>query len=209
MYETSFHGIPHFHWDVIAKIIPGMTFVCLAWGTVLDANYANDIWNTLVKQWYLWFAVILLAYLLGMTVDCFTWPISSWQAKIMYKRLHKRDVKKDDPWSTALYDYATTHHEIPESIFIEKAQVESRAAMNLCFLLLFLEILILVLQYFNRLRSLAFVSLDSISWEVFLISMFAIAGLAWLMGLSRQGRRVWGVYALQRSRSTSTDSGVK
>lgn len=198
MSDTSLHGIPQIQWDIIAKIIPGLSFLTLSWGSLIDSIYANQAWDALAKQPYLWIGVPLLAYLIGFMADCVSWPFTVWQARIWHRRLSRKSYEANS-WNAALRDYAVEHRNIPETVYVEKAQVESRACMNLCVLLGILLVLMLGLDLLRGAgnMSLVFSALKGSCWTVFVIGVAAAFLIACLMAFSRQRRRVWGVLSIQ------------
>lgn len=200
--ETNFHGIRHFDWDAIPKIIPGLVFLISIWGILLDSNYANQVWNTFEKQWFLWFGLIPFAYLVGLLADCFSWGLTSRVAVFFYNRYNNKKNKKNErnkpesgKWNEKLRVYASMTDR-PESGIVGKTQIESRALANLLILIFVILVLLLVFWVIRGLHSLLYINLDSSSWKALILGIILVEIILFFASGFRQRRRVWGIMSI-------------
>ncbi|MCK4625307.1 MAG: hypothetical protein KAV00_08360 [Phycisphaerae bacterium] len=193
-----FH-IPHVHYDIIARVIPGLLFLALIWWLLLEKPVTDNVYNGLKEMWPLWIGLVLIAYSIGQIVDGFSWILTNHMAELAYGLLNK---SKPEKWDDVLNKYlgSSEARKHIEATFCEKAQVESRFFVNLSILVLLLLVLLLIKAVVGSLESYvgSFISKDS-SEIMIVVGLIALVPILVLAAYYRQRRRVKGILAIQDS----------
>ena len=140
-----YYGMPFFHYDVVAKAVPGIVGVWLVWFFVLDARLATAAWNGILAFWLAQLAPLLVGYLLVGFLDAFMWwPVK--QMTVIQWNHRNRHIagKAKRKWSQVFSSYtlARTKQPLgPEFTMMEKAHVEARGLATIGAILILVPIL--------------------------------------------------------------------
>ena len=205
------YGIPHFHWDIITRTIPGTVFLGLVWAVLLDKQHAIDLWGALTTHWYLWLGLFLMGYLVGMFADCVTWLFTDLGAEICYE-IHKRKYPNNEwcKWNDLLRFYVKYYRTHEEAVYLEKCQVESKSLANLSLLILLFVVSTVGFWVFRGIHSRGFELLETMAFQISLLSCLGILGvLSAIFSCFRQNRRVWGTIAVTMEIYTETHMSME
>ena len=201
----SLYGIPHFHYDFIARIIPGLVLLgMLALALAETGSWSEETWTKLEKlqNWplgvLLIVAVLVLAYLAGHASDIFTWMLTNrfacWQARLLYGASHNK-------WRQDKRKCVADCQKHPEYVWIGKAQVESRAFANLVVLLFWYLVVVTVRAVLDGPAATTIGQAFSTRWCIVCLVPSVACWLFLFGSYTRQGRVVFGVHTL------TSDSG--
>ncbi len=221
----SYLGIPHFSWDIIAHIMPGMVGLAVVWGFVLDKHQAQEIKNALhqVFPWW-WLAIIGVAYLLGLVISYLTYPLTSKYAKHWMGECEKHSkpfserltVKAnidlegnqkantseeidEAKWQALFRIYSTNRDKWNEAVWVEKSQIQSRAMSNISLLLLFSGIAALITRVCaGRGYSLIGSRISEFQFWALIVFIFLTSYLCRSASKKGQRRRILGMVNIFR-----------
>jgi len=211
----EYFGIPHFAWDVISRVVPGMAVLAVVWGFVIGSTQAHEIQDALHHSFTWWLPIVGLAYLVGQVADCLpTYRICNWFARRHMRHWQKKlkplaerlrlgaselfvveqgqEVKAS--WDTIFTTNARNKSPHPESVYIMKSQIESRCLMNLSVLLV-ASVIVAAITFLAGGQSYTLVGSKTsvVEFWFLLPSIFVFAVLSFLASGNRQGRRVVGM----------------
>ena len=191
----AYYGLPFFHYDLVAKFVPGAIALWLTWFVDFDEKSAVAAWSWATSSWLAEFALLLAAYVLGGMLDSFTWYPIEQMAKIQWKlmRPYKKETKLPNNWGDAFGGLSRNREKVnmaPECMMQEKAHVESRGLFSTGLVLL----LCLAFWWFTRPQG--YVSLAdraSTGSPMMIIVPLSVSALLAIVGsYFRQRRRVIG-----------------
>ena len=191
--ETLF-GISFPQWDLMTRTFPGLVFVCVSWAMLLRCDWAEHAWNELISTWYLWIGVALLGFVIGVTIDSWSWCISDKYAKCLQRRT---DASRqwEDIWA-----FVTTkcrESNLPEADSMDKVQIETKFLINTGILLIAELLIVLVLSIFvDPSTSLAYQKCGGSLYWLILVAMPCVGIFFLFLAFLRQRRRVMGANAI-------------
>jgi hypothetical protein len=201
--DTLF-GISFPEWNLMTHTFPGIISVVVSWGLLLNSDWADQAWNELIKTWYLWIGVAMLGFVIGETIDCWSWKVSDF-----FGRLDK-PCANSCPWERKWAFCVTVCRDDPEAGSMNKAQIETRFLINTGILLFFVFVASLV-RWCLLLPSttLAYQKCGAYLYWAFIFALPALAfGLLW-SAKQRYGRRSKAANALIAFRSNEFTSFCK